>query len=317
MDKDEMIGIPDADESTVMPPAPGAQDSNVTPPASNDEVDGILLDNEDAANSGGADDGGSAQDDSAVTTGTDRKPPQGDEKTSTDEKVAGQLQPEAPAPQPVADPGDFQPKDYSFDVELADGSKIHIAKPEDIENLPADADFGSPKNLMQAQANFSRMVNGIDADKREYDASKKAYDDQQASAVEVEQRVTAMLNEMNYLETKGKLPAVADEFKEADWSDPKVAEQPGVKERLALLEYRAKENAERTKLGLSPMSVLEAHMQMQQDAAEAKAADVKQKQGEQRKAKGAMVTGPSVLPTNNMPDDMIIGEGGSIRDIGN
>lgn len=327
MEDDNDVIIPDLSDDTAGTPQ---GDGNQTPPASTGEVEGVLLDNDEqptetgegsgqTSESGdsttGADGGSGSNTANATTTG------QGSGATATGEgakdgQVAQSQQNQSSQTPQLIDPGEFQPKDYSFDVELADGTKIHVAKPEDIDQIPTDADFGSPQNLMKAQANFNKMVVGIDADKREYDAKKEEFDKQQTESADLEQRITTMINEMNYLETKGRLPKVDPKYENADWSDPEVAKQPGIAERLALLTYRAKENEERSKLGLSPMSVLEAQMQMQQEAVEQRAADTKQRQGDIRKQRGAMVTGPSVSPSTNTPDDMIIGEGGSTRDIG-
>jgi hypothetical protein len=272
-------------------------------PAAPAEPQGALLDNDEAPE---------IQDAGGEPTPTG-------EASAAEVPAAPAVEQPTPAVQPVtqlSDPGDFQPKDYAFDVELADGSKIHVARPEDIDNIPADADFGTPANLAKMQAAYTKMVVGIDNDKRDYDAGKAAYDAQQESNAAIEQSVTVMVNEMAYLETKGKLPAVDAKYQEANWSDPEVAKQPGVKERLELLNYRAVENQQRNKLGLSPMSVLEASMQMAQDKADQQEADNKQKQGEQRKQKGAMIGGAAASTFDNTPDDMIIGAGGSIRDIG-
>lgn len=290
------------------------------------EVSGIISDNDKSTEEGAA----GADDQAAQTSGDDaageasdgdgavssKDATSGGDKTAAagGEQIPDKTQSE-PAPQ-LEDPGEFKPKDYSFDVELADGTKLRITKPEDIDQLPSDADFGTPQNLMKVQAAFNKMVLGLDADKREWEASKAEFDKHQEESADLEQRVTSMINEMNYLETKGKLPKIDSKYEDADWADPEVAKQPGIAERLALLEYRAKENEERAKLGLSPMSVLEAHLQMQQDAAEQHAADEKKKQAEITKAKGGMVVGPTYTPPPSMPDDVIVAEGGNVRDIG-
>lgn len=320
MYEEDMIGIPTDDA-----PAAGAVvNDNGQPAQPAGDLEGVLLDNDEQQDENPTEviptgDGGPQEDGKPQGQGADSALPSTEVREEPDDAGTdkGSKEPVSqPAPELVADPGEFQPKDYSFEVELADGTKHRIGKPEDIDNLPEAPQFATLKEHTQFITNYTKMVNGIDADQREYEAEKAKFDEVQKNNADVEQRVTTMLNEMSYLETKGKLPQVADEFKEADWSNPKVAEQPGVKERLALLEYRHTENQERTKLGLSPMSVIEAHMQMQQEAVVAAEAEAKQKAADLRKAKGAMISGPSSVPTNGMPDDMIIGEGGSTRDIG-
>lgn len=317
MDKDDMI-IPEGDA-----PVDASQnnDDNAQPTAPT-EPDGVLLDNDEVQDEQAKTDAESVVHESEqgeATVGGEKStevvPPGREAKTGENQLRSETASANQPAAQ-LEDPGEFQPKDYSFDITLADGSVIKIEKPEDIDNVPQDADFGTPANLAKMNANYTRMVVGLDADKREYEAGKEAYDKQVAESADIEQRITTTLNEMAYLEKKGKLPAVDEKYNDANWSDPEVAKQPGVKERLDLLAYRAKENEERTKLGLSPMSLLEAHMQMGQDAAVQKAADEKKQQGEQRKAKGSMIGGATASHFDSTPDDMIVGEGGSIRDIG-
>lgn len=316
MNEDDMI-VPEVD-------APATNDEQPAAPA---EIEGVLLDNdevqddatdENRPSDGAADGTGAPEDGSAPKEGASAT----DASTEVREEPAQlgtDTRDKQPVDQPTAqltDPGEFQPKDYSFDVTLADGTVINIAKPEDINKLPEDADFGTPKNLMEAQAKYSRLLNGVEADKRDWEAKKEEFDKQQASTAELNAQVETMIKEMAYLETKGKLPKLAPEHEEADWNDPEVAKQPGVKERLALLEYRSKENEQRKALGLSPMSVLEAATEMANDAQVKQDAEVKQRQGQQRKDKGAMITGPTNSPESNVPDDMIVGDGGSIRDIG-
>lgn len=315
MDENDMI-MPVADD------AAAEQDTNQA--TQTGEVTGELLDNDEVQNdeskavADGAsqtDDEGSKADDANATTSP------GDATTSDDTQAAKEgAKPSVQAhdTQPAAkldSPGDFQPKDYAFDVTLADGSTIRVEKPEDIDNIPADADFGTPANLAKMQAAYTKMVVGIENDKRDYDARVEAFNKQEESTKELETRIEVMVNELNYLENKGKLPKVDPKYADADWSDPEIAKQPGVKERLELLEFRAKENAERERLNLSPMSLLEASREMAAQVAEQAETDRQQKQAALRKQKGAMVSGPTGMPSTSMPDDMIVGVGGSIRDI--
>ena len=318
-DDDDMI----VDNEPAEPTADNADES--TPAQDNQEPQGALIDN-DQPESAGSDtrDSDSGNDPADKAGDKDGQPaeeevPQDepDKTGNVQDVVPSKSEPRQETPEPVADPGDeFTPKgDYAFDVELADGTKIHVTKPEDIENLPADADFGTPANLMKAQAKLNIMTQGIESERREYEANKEKFEAQQNEAKEVEARAETMVAEMNYLETKGELPPVDAKYENADWSDPEVAKQPGVKERMDLLNYRAEENQMRRQLNLPPMSLLEAHLQMQTDQVAAKEAETKIKQGEQRKAKGAMVGSSNPTPPTNIPDDMIVGEGGSVRDL--
>lgn len=314
MEDDDMI-VPTADDA-------GTQDTNQVDDNQTNEpkkVEGALLDNDDTPGddqkdrdnpevSGGSSD--AKEEGGEVETPDGEVPDQGDS-----EEVSLPSQPPEPTPE-VEDPGEFTPKDYSFEVTLADGSKHTIKAPEDADLLPDDADFGSLKNFNQYMRNLSRMTYGIEADKRDYESKKEAFETHQEQAAELTKRVETMTAEVNYLVAKGKLPKVDPQYENADWNDPEVQKQPGVKETLELLEYRAKENVERAKLNLPPMSVLEAANERELEGYRTKENDTKTKQNNQRKVKGAMVGGATSTPAQNIPDDLIIGEGGAIRDIG-
>jgi len=222
-----------------------------------------------------------------------------------------------PAPQ-LVDPGEFTPNDYSFSVVLADGSTVTITKPEDIESLSADIEFSKPADLIKFNADYARMVTGIEADKKAYDADKKDFDDNQESVAQQEKFISGIESGMGYLESNGSLPPVPKQYENADWTDPEVAKQPGVKERVAIIEYMATENAKRARAGVPPInSVLDAHNAMQlaslQQANTVKADAAKAA----TKARGAMVGGESSQSqgATNIPDNMIVGAGGNIRDI--
>jgi len=262
-----------------------------------------------------ADADGADQSDADNQDGTD----DGNAETATqqlNDTATQQQQADDKQPEQVDDPGDFTPGDYAFDVTLADGTTVRIDKPEDIEKLPQDADFGTPKNFLEVQANYSKMVTGIEADKRTHEASKQAYDDQQAAHQEADATLATWVSELTYLETKGVLPKVAAEFETADWTDPEVAKQPGVKERVELFNFMGQETAARDKAGLPRIkSVLEAQGLMERDALKTQQVEHEQKQVDLRKKRGAMVAGQSAPAPNKGNSDMIVGSGGSLRDI--
>lgn len=228
-------------------------------------------------------------------------------------------EPLAPTPkvesQQLADPGDFTPKDYSFEVELADGTKFNIKSPEDVSQLPEDASFKSIQDHTAFINNYTQMVNGVAADKQQYETDKKTFEEQKAVADENEKFIQTIENSFSYLEGKGKLPAVPAQYAEANWADPEVAKQPGVKERVELVNYMAKENAERESLGLPRMSPLEAHAEIQNKALEEQQAQRTQKQADLRKERGAMVSGQSAPAPGKANSDMIVGSGRPLRDL--
>jgi hypothetical protein len=216
----------------------------------------------------------------------------------------------------LEDPGDFQPSDYSFDVTLADGTTVHVERPEDIAKIPQDADFGSPKNFLEVQANYTKMVNGIDTDKRAHEESKSAYSKQVEADQAVESHLQTLMSEFSYLEGNGDLPPVPAQYQNADWSDPEVAKQPGVKERIDLLNFRKEENDKRQNAGLPAIGVLETKTLMENRAFKEAQSHREQAESDMRKKRGAMVNGQSApAPGSKSSGDMIIGPGGSLRDL--
>jgi len=227
-----------------------------------------------------------------------------------------QVQTPEPAPQ-LVDPGEFTPNDYSFSVVLADGSTVSITKPEDIESLSADIEFAKPADLIKFNADYAKMVTGLEADRKAYEADKAKYDEGVAAQEQQEQFVSGIESGMSYLEASGDLPAVPAQYENADWSDPEVAKQPGVKERVAIIEYMASENARRDKAGVPRLtSVLDAHNAMQLKAMREEATVKANTAKAATKARGSMVGGESSSSQGgtNIPDNMIVGPGGSIRD---
>jgi hypothetical protein len=238
-----------------------------------------------------------------------------------EEKVEEKVEPSKPVEtpqltQPVEDPGDFTPNDYAFDIQLADGKTIRIEKPEDIHNVPADVDFGSPVNLMEAQANYVKMINGIENDKKQYEEKKAEYDRHQESAKEQEQRVNTWAKELEYLESQGKLSKITAEENEKNWSDPESQKSPAIKERVEIFNFMREENKVRDQYGLPKVtSLLEAKTLMDQKSAESQDSDQKNREATIRKAKGAMVSGGQPSSQPDLPDDIIAGPGGSIWDL--
>ena len=317
------------DENNTIAPVVDAPvvDAPVTPAAPVIQADtgervGLMLDND-----GGGDVQAKETDENSKSDSTDNTATNvGDDNSgSTGEVQADSVkQPiqEAPVSEPapqLVDPGEFIPNDYSFDVKLADGSTVKINTPEDIEALGADVEFASAADLIKTQANYSRMVAGIEADKKAYETEKSAYDTAQEQIQQQEQFISGIESGMGYLESSGALPPVPAQYENADWSDPEVAKQPGVKERVALIEYMATENAKRDRAGVPRLnSVLDAHNAMKLDALE-KANTVKADAAKAAtKARGAMVGGETSQSQggSNVPDNMIVGTGGNIRDIG-
>lgn len=194
----------------------------------------------------------------------------------------------------VEDPGEYKPADYSFDAALANGKTVKITTPEEADRLSEDSDnFDTPKQLLDFIKKSTKMQNQLDRDEANWKTQKEAFDTQSETESQRIETVNNVANEIEYLVGKGKLPKVAPEYASADWSDPNVAKQAGVKEQLALIEYMMKENDARQKAGLKPAGPLDAFSAMQNDEAEQAKVDAAKQAGERRKANGARVASVS------------------------
>lgn len=228
-------------------------------------------------------------------------------------------------PEPVVtaeDPGEYEPKDYSFEVTVYDdegknGKSVKISSIDDWDALlDKDANFGTSSALLKAQRLATKMESNQERDKAAWEEKKKTYDAQVGTRQEREEATTRIANEIGYLVSKGKLPKVAAEYATADWRDPEVAKQPGVKEQIELIDYMTKENAARAKAGIQPLtSAIDAYNGLMLEQREKKASDVKAQAAEARKAAGARVAGTSPAPVTNAPKGIAVGRGGSLRDM--
>lgn len=193
------------------------------------------------------------------------------------------------------DPGDYQPADYSFEVTNKDGKTVKINSPEEAEKYAEDDDnFKTATDLKNFMLKSASMERKLERDREKYDEQKAQYDEQVKQEAERTQAVTDMAAEFQYLVSKGMLPKVDAQYAEANWSDPTVAKQPGVKEQLALLDYMQGENEVRRRAGVKPISsVLDAYngWKREQDAQEAEEAH--KQAGEARRQAGARVAASS------------------------
>lgn len=236
-----------------------------------------------------------------------------------DEPVVEEVDDE-PIATAVQDPGEFQPQDYSFDVTVYDkegknGKTVTIDTPEKwYDLLSDDTNLGDAKNLMKAQNSATLMQSKTEADKQKWEEKKKAYDDDQQSVQQREEATNTMGNEIAYLESKKELPSVEKKYIDADWSDPEVAKQPGIKERIELLDYMAKENKARAKAGLKMMtSVLDAHNAFRLDQSRKQASEQKKRSVERRKEAGARVAGTSPNPNVPAPKGIVVGRPSAVQ----
>lgn len=224
----------------------------------------------------------------------------------------------------LEDPGDFQPADYSFEVPIYDEEgknpkTVKVGSVEQFEQLLDDEkNFGSASALLKAQRLATKMESNLERDKKGWEDSKKAYNDQEAGVSAQNEAINQMANELNYLVGKGKLPAVAKEFQNADWSDPDVAKQPGIKEQIEVLDYMKKENVARRKAGLPDIGISGALSELTIEKAEVAAKENDDKAGEARRAAGAKVAGVNPGPVSAVPKGVMVGRSfGSLSELSN
>lgn len=237
--------------------------------------------------------------------------------------VEPELVADEPAIPAVADPGEYQPADYSFEVTTYDaegknGRSRKISSVEDWDTfIDGEPNFGNATALLKAQRLATKMETALDRDQAEYNNKKTAFDEYTQTEEARVAATTQISNEINYLVDRGELPKVAPEFVTANWADPKVAAQSGVKEQIALLAYMQKENNARAKAGLAPMtSALDAWNAYQLDQAKQTTATRQQQAGQQRKEAGARVAPSSPAPASSAPRGIAVGRGGSLNDLG-
>lgn len=221
------------------------------------------------------------------------------------------------------DPGEYTPKDYSFDVmvynnEGKNGHLVKISSPEAWDELlEKDPNLGNASALAKGLRQAAKMETSQERDKDDYDKRKTNYDDQ----VKVETDRVAVTNnmaaEISYLVESNDLPEVATKYKDADWSDPEVAKQPGIKEQIELLSFMRNENNKRIKLGLKPMtSVVDAFNAYERQSNKNKVTNDIKAAGEARKAAGAIVAAPSPSQSTSAPKGISVGRSGNLRDVG-
>lgn len=240
-----------------------------------------------------------------------------DETDNDDDEVIDEL-PEAIEETPanlLTDPGDYTPADYSFDVQVYDedgknGKTVKIKTVDQWDELlDSNANLGTGAAVGRALRQAGKMEANLERDEANWETAKAAYEAQVESTNNQSQSITNMSNEIAYLAGKGELPPVSAELENADWSDPNVAKQPGVKERLELLTYMRNENNARTKAGLAPMtSVLDAFNAFQLDQNRKQAVTDRRAAGEARKTAGAKVAGSAPNPAVLAPKGVAVGD---------
>lgn len=252
-----------------------------------------------------------------------------DEVPTDDEEQEEDKPAEVSAPDPfavsVADPGEFAPKDYSFEVSVydAEGKNPKAVKITSVDQwdelVETDPNLGSGGAVLKAQRQATRMENGIERDRESYESKKRAFDEAKAASEQQTKEVAQWDAELDYLSSKGKLPTITKELKEANWNDPEVAAQPAVKARVDLMKYMDRESKARMKLGLPKInSVLDAHNAWLNDKTESDKAASHKAASDHRKAAGARIGGSQPAQATNAPKGITVGRvsPGGLRDMG-
>lgn len=256
---------------------------------------------------------------------TEQEPEESSTEEAEVEEVVETVEEPVYAPQ-VEDPGEYAPNDYSFDVTVYDeegknGRTVKVSSIDQFEDLlEKDSNFGNAASLLKAQRLATKMETAQERDLADYTAKKAIYDEQVASVAHQTETLNTMAAEIEYLVGRGDLPPVDAKYKDANWADKSVANQPGVKEQRELLAYMRDENAKRISAGLAPMtSVLDAYNAWQIDQSREVQQTNKQKAADQRKAAGARVarSTPNAPTGIQAPPGIAVGRGGSLNDLGN
>lgn len=226
---------------------------------------------------------------------------------SDDESASDQNTPDIEYSEPVSaitieDPGEYKPADYSFEVTLKDGKTLKISTPDEADKLSEDPDnFETPKQLLDFIKKSTQMQNKLDKDYEKWEKDHNIFTEQLETETQRRETIENYVGEFQYLVGKGKLPAVAKEYLDADWTDPKVADQPGVREQIAILNYMEKENDLRIKAKVKPItSIIDAYNAWREDEGERKKVEkikadeeAHRAAGEARKSASSRIAGVS------------------------
>lgn len=242
-----------------------------------------------------------------------------DNENNSDDEQDGEeeQQHEEAAPIITAEnPGEYTPVDYSFDIEL-DGKTTHIVSVDQAEKFADEhAEEFTAKDLLAFTRKTNRMESNLERDKDAHDAKVSEYESQKALNDAQQDTINNIANEINYLVSKGKLPKVSRENQQADWTDPEVAKQPGVKEQVELLNYLRKENDARATAKLRPLtSAIDAYNALQLEKNDDEASDTAKQRAAARKAAGARIAGSSPNPVNIAPKGISVGRTLSLNDL--
>jgi len=237
----------------------------------------------------------------------------------TPDPAAPKAQAEEVVYEEVADPGEFTPGDYSFELTVfdAEGKNPKVVKITSLDQfdtlLESDPNLGNSAAVARAFRAQTKMERGLEDDTKAYEAKKQEYDQTVQNAAARESQMSQWQSELDYLVGKGELPPMPAELhvSKANWNDPTVAKQPAVKAQMELLEYFRVENAARTKAKLAPMtSLLDAYQGFARQAEKAQTQSDRELNAQARKNAGAKVAPSAPRPATTAPKGISIGRTG-------
>lgn len=220
-----------------------------------------------------------------------------EEEETTDDVAQVEEEEEYEEPTPVVtleDPGEYTPKDYSFEIEIK-GKTYKVDSSDRAAELADEfAEDLTAKQLVSLVTKGTNIDIKQSKDREDWEKRHNAFEEQSNAEKERQETISSMEKEFNYLVSKGLMPQIEEKYLNADWTDPEVAKQPGVKEQKALLNYMVKENKERAKAGVKQLtSVVDAFNAWQQDNGRKKTAEEHKAAGEARKEASSRVAGVS------------------------
>lgn len=221
-------------------------------------------------------------------------PAKEDDKKDTQEEEVAEY--EAPEPVLIAeDPGEYVPADYSFEITLKDGKTVTVKTPEEADAIADDPDnFETPKQLSDFLKKSLTMSSKLDRDYEKWESQHKTFTEQVEQESERRETVNNYVGEFDYLVSKGLIPAVDKKYLTADWTDPEVSKQAGVKEQLELLTYMVEENKLRAKANVKPLtSIVDTYNAWKADEKQQAATDEAKAEAAARKAASARVSSGS------------------------
>jgi|SRR6185503_10798538 len=242
-----------------------------------------------------------------------------EEEVVEDEEEQEEIVEEHDIPAPlvtVEDPGQYTPADYSFEITL-NGKTTNITSVDQAEKFADEhAEEFTAKDLLAFTRKTNRMESNLERDKEEFERKQASYKEQKQAEDERQEAINNIANEITYLVSKGKLPKVSAQYATADWSDPDVAKQNGVKEQIELLDYMRKENDARIKSGLKPLtSAVDAYNALQLEKRDNEVVDVDKQRAAARKRAGGRVAGNSPNPVNIAPKGISVGRTLSLSEL--